>query len=390
MYLCTLPILAALANVREVELAGINYTGLFFLAVTIVGGTIVAMELALSRERGSPFPLRRWMPWFLWALASLLWCEHITADRIEFAMQMVTPAIAAMAGAMFIRSADDSARLFRSFRVAIVLSLIFVAFERLGGLAAFGVRSNYRPLGLFLALLACVALADLRRAPRSALVWWALCLLVAAATESRMATLIILVLPALHPEFSMRRTRIALVAVILLLAIILFHTGPVQRQLFVDGHGTLLDLLRLNVQTTGRLDAWPLIYEEAMNHPLIGAGAGASGEFVPTVWTLMESPHNEYLRVFFDFGAVGLFLVLAAIVIQMRALRTMARSGSDAGRRFASAAFLGFVMLLLMSFTDNPLGSTLWVTLPLFAMTGAAHGRAVESASTDKPTEASR
>lgn len=59
--------------------------------------------------------------------------------------------------------------------------------------------------------------------------------------------------------------------------------------------------------TFGRSAAWEYLIEKVVNeHPILGFGTGASRGAVKEVISTWDNPHNDYLRIFFDFGAVGL------------------------------------------------------------------------------------
>ena len=134
------------------------------------------------------------------------------------------------------------------------------------------------------------------------------------------------------------------------------------------------DLLEGDVQATGRFEVWPLIVAKAQEHPIVGAGANASYNFVPTVWVRMTAPHNEYLRIGFEFGLVGLSIFLLVIGWQLVDLRRWIQRSHGSTQRAFTASFLGIMVLLMAACTDNPLGYNIGLGCPIFALMGAAHG----------------
>ena len=95
----------------------------------------------------------------------------------------------------------------------------------------------------------------------------------------------------------------------------------------------------------GGSEAWPLIYKEAATRPVLGHGIGASYAFVPTVWYGMNHVHNEFLRIFFELGLVGLTIFVVALVSQL--WQGLQRSSSvhwfdsgHANRRFSRLVLL--------------------------------------------------
>ncbi len=88
----------------------------------------------------------------------------------------------------------------------------------------------------------------------------------------------------------------------------------------------------------------------------------------------MHQCHNDYLRVFFETGALGLICFLMALVWQVRWLKK-AIAGSDGRLQQAFAGvYLGLLALIITSLTDNSLGYNLQFTNPLFVLLGSACG----------------
>ena len=186
--------------------------------------------------------------------------------------------------------------------------------------------------------------------------------------------LIVLALPVLHPAYRQPLRRLGACLLIGALCLGLLYTAPVQQQLFAGGQGGVADLLDGGVQGTGRFAAWPLILAEAQEQPILGAGVNASYNFVPTVWDRMAAPHNDYLRIGFEFGVVGLGIFLLVVAWQLVDLARWSRRSHGSVSRAFTASFLGFLVFLMAACTDNPLGYNIALGCPLFALIGAAHG----------------
>jgi O-antigen ligase len=109
-----------------------------------------------------------------------------------------------------------------------------------------------------------------------------------------------------------------------------------------------------NFFTTGRSRLWDLMEEEIKIKPIWGHGANASEDFVLSVtWGTLTHPHNDWLRLLYDYGFIGtsifaICLVGQAIHLLRRAPRTF---GESCVLLYAGASsFLPFVLLM---FTDN-------------------------------------
>jgi O-antigen ligase len=202
------------------------------------------------------------------------------------------------------------------------------------------------------------------------------CLVATTLTHSRMATLALLVAPILYPHFKGKLMwKMAAVGVFVVLGLVIFQTQTFQERFFQSGQGTLSDVFAGDFKDQGRFEAWAAMWDEAWNRPVLGAGVGASFEYVPTIWPEMNHIHNDYLRIFFEFGLIGFALFVSVCAWQLSVIRRQidARSGGAVRTAF-SAAWLGFCVMLITCTTDNTIIYNVLFTNPLFAVLGAAFG----------------
>lgn len=113
--------------------------------------------------------------------------------------------------------------------------------------------------------------------------------------------------------------------------------------------------------TAGRDKMWAITVRQALARPVEGWGVGSSREAVAAVFPSKDvseyQPHNEYLQVWHDLGAVGLLLFLSAYVsILRRSYRDWSRAehlGDTHGAAWSLAAMLSLSVLLLTGVVDN-------------------------------------
>jgi len=74
----------------------------------------------------------------------------------------------------------------------------------------------------------------------------------------------------------------------------------------------VLDEGNLASVTQGRSTVWPALFNKALEKPLLGHGVGIASaySFYYSNHPNFTHPHNEYLRIFFDTGLLGLSLFL--------------------------------------------------------------------------------
>jgi O-antigen ligase len=176
-----------------------------------------------------------------------------------------------------------------------------------------------------------------------------------------------------------------------------------QARFFDSGSGTLEYVFRGDFLSLGRFESWPDIWDEAWRRPLLGHGIGTATKFVSLVWPEVSLVHNDYLRIGFELGLVGLAIFLVVMGWQLFAIRrllTQRQPQAETGNRALSrgttpprmdhptgaatqarvvqhalsAAFLGLVVFLIMACTDNPLTYNIWFTNPVFVLLGGAYG----------------
>ncbi len=378
LYILAVPLAAGLATLRGVSVGGFSYTGWLWICLLASGLLLLGIEKGRRPDIRIAFPLRPWLVWFGLVWLSLVWSEGARGKNVQDAMQISMPLVVGAAAAMFVTSETQLTMLMRCFRIALlpiaacVAAVFFGVLD--GGATTSRVTVGVRVLSTTTVLIACVFLADFPRHRWRPLLGWGVCVLFAAVTGSRMAALATVLLPAFHPLVRGWHWRAIMVLLLMAAAMTLFYTPMFQERFFYTGSGDLTDLLGDDMRSSGRFTAWPLIYDRAWRHPLFGAGVGSISSFVPTVWSESAHAHNDYLRIGFELGVVGLGIFLTVVVWQAHQLRIEIAQSTGPTRRAFAAVWLGFAGFLILAISDNPLVYNLWYMNPLFALLGAAYG----------------
>lgn len=146
---------------------------------------------------------------------------------------------------------------------------------------------------------------------------------------------------------------------------------------FLEGYNNV-EIGGVSISTSGRDSIWPVVIASAMHHPIVGSGLGSSQaavlEFDPEV---VGHPHNDYLRVWHDGGAIGLVLLMLAFSTWLVALTRQwvaaVREGHGSRPDLPFAAILALIGILLAAITDNGFVYG-YVMGPAGVLTGAALG----------------
>ena len=126
-----------------------------------------------------------------------------------------------------------------------------------------------------------------------------------------------------------------------------------------------------NINAEGRTKVWGVLWSEVPNDLLIGHGPGAASARSILVDPAFDHPHNDYLRILYDFGVVGLVLLVWFAVRSARLLRRASKLSH--GSLPALAALNAGLAILIMMTTDNPLDYP-FVMIPLGALIGLGLG----------------
>jgi len=137
------------------------------------------------------------------------------------------------------------------------------------------------------------------------------------------------------------------------------------------------------VITQGRSKAWPGLLAHACESPLWGHGMGSGSAYTYylTGNERFAHPHNEYLRLFHDTGAVGLLAwVVGFVSVWLSVWRAHRRARHPAGtaRHSVALSLIGLIPGYMLLFATDNIGFYTFVMVPLGTLVGLAlnfHGR---------------
>jgi O-antigen ligase len=194
-------------------------------------------------------------------------------------------------------------------------------------------------------------------------------------TASAAAVIIVVVALAVRTwrRWSLRRAVLLAVPVVLSVAAlarwVLIHYEPL-RDRFVTGDVASVGGLDVNV--SGRSTLWQLLWASARDEFWFGHGAGSAGLLARSRLQFVDEPHNDYLRLLHDYGAIGLMLFMIALVgLGVASLRAARRASLPSEAAPHWAAVLALLALTLAMTTDNAIIYA-FVMLPLAVIVGSS------------------
>jgi len=374
-YLIAIPIVAGVSIIHY-QVDGFNFTGYIWVAQMLAGLVLLGVVALLGRHQPSFAPWYPWLAFYGWVWLSLLWSDNVGRWNLQIAAQFSMPVVVGMLAAQTIRTRRELHLLLSAFIVPLVFLALFVmAFHQ--DIAADGWAATTIRAGATTAtLIGCVYLAGVPRRVVVPIVGWGVCLLITVATSSRIATFSLLALVIIHPLYRTKLWNLAAILPGLVLAVALFYSPVFQEHFFESGQGSIDQIFSGNFKDYGRFTVWTTVWNQAWTHPVLGGGVGSSFDFVPGLFDEGEEKfvHNDYLRMFFELGLVGIMLFATAVVTQLFSLYQATRwSGGELRTAFA-AAWMALCAMLISCYTDNTISHHLFYMNPMFALIGAAYG----------------
>lgn len=338
------------------------------LAIVVAGGQL------LRSPRRVRFPLLLWAPWVVMLLIYLGLSPYENA--VQRTAMLVCPVLVGAAASTLVVDDRGQLQFFRLLRWAAV-ALFLLSLARLGVFATGQLPSTsaLAPQAMTAALLAAFFVASSASgAPRALRLWLLMTAIPVLGVTRTGIVATASTLPATLARIGVAR-RLVAAALIAAAGLAVFNLPRVQRKMFYSGSGTLGDLRtdNPNLASSGRFKAWNLMELEIERKPWFGHGANAQEEFLLQVYGIRTQPHNDWLRLEFDYGYVGTALFAVTMLGQAFLAWRAARRSRGAARVLFLAAASAFVPYTLFMFTDNIILYAVFFGNPHFLMLGLAY-----------------
>jgi O-antigen ligase len=147
----------------------------------------------------------------------------------------------------------------------------------------------------------------------------------------------------------------------------------------MSGGDSVATPLRLSIDASGRTGFWSTTWDSAVTSPIRGQGAGSAELAIARHFSASNHPHNDYLRLFHDFGLIGVTLFFLGVGMIVRTSWNCLRVENRAGQRAIHlASLLAMIAILLSMLTDNSI-VYLFVVVPIALMCGYSIGGGASS-----------
>lgn len=359
---------------------GVNFSYLGWI-VPLVGCGLFAIQ----KHRRISFPIKLWLLWILWVVSYLV---NADADNaLQRSVMLLTPLVV---GAGFSTLTVDVAliakfshwlnRFFWIFLGAAGVSTGLLVSGQLSGSSGFAAGSITASL-LAVWYAACFGLKD----TRAMYYWMALCLIPVLANTRTGMVAVAITLPFTLVALSFKK-RFLIVALLTVVGWLVFQTEHIQSKMFYSGQGTLADAVAGVTGLFGGEQAssgdFATSGRKSMNDALVanldqsywfGFGANTT-EAISLSIAGVTHPHNDWLRVRYEYGMLGLLIFASTMLVQMRhAYRRAKWLRASPAAIFLYAGAGSFIPMAIFMGSDNVMLYAAWFGNLQFAMLGLGY-----------------
>jgi len=363
-----LPFLPYLFKEFPSQILGFNLTGWAWIIMLLVS------LINLSLTKRISFPVLFWLPWTLY-LIGYLFIDY-SFIGLQLTLQYTLPLLIGVVASGFIYSGEELEWLFRWFiRLCIlVLVMFFYGYLFRGGYTPAAAAT---PMLLSIALSLFCALYFTTGKPIY-LIYSGILFLAPVIDVTRMGIAAMAAVFVLHFANTEIIKKLVYGLLGLIVILLIFNSRGFQEKTFYGGTGTLKELTfnyydNPNINSSGRL-SWKLALQPGLEAaPVWGNGPRADNEELRLITGLLAGEaHNDYMSVRYNYGYVGLGLLLAGFLFNFISLyRISLIAGENIYLWLLTVSSMTlFISFLMFMYSDNILKYTIYFPNYFFAMIG--------------------
>lgn len=355
----------------------------------------VALVHLLTNIGRMTFPIMLWVPWIAWVIGYTVMAE--AANALQRGIMLLTPLVV---GAAFSTLRTTPELLDRIDRWITWFLWVFLAAAGIAtGLLSSGTlydTTNFAAGSITASLLACwfATRYVLMRRNRDLLLWLIMTAVPVLANTRTGMIAVAITLPLVLAPWSVLR-RLLLLAALPVIGLALFQTERIQKKMFYSGHGTIDEATTavINMVTGGgHVDtdfatSGRSVLNDALRRGLdeayfFGHGSNTT-EAISMRITRVAHPHNDWLRLRYEYGLIGTLLFAATILIQIWHGWRAARSIPIPLNIHMYAGISAFLPMAIFMLSDNVILYVAWFGNLQFAMLGLGYAIAHQVCATE-------
>jgi hypothetical protein len=365
----------------RIDLGPISLNGALTLGVA--GFTLCMLPVFMLNARCRQFSLLPWAIWLFLCIVLLYLTPLVPkGSSTSFVVQNASVYIIFIGGIVFTGAMQSHADVLLSWRLMRKASVVLI-YAALA-LAVSGLSQHFGNRSLSIVLLLALAIV-IAGVPENN--WVRLAPFVATAaiaiTLSRTATAVALVLLtflALKIRGQGRRVgakrfwTISVTGAAAIVAYLLFtYYSPFRQRFLAKPGDDAFQFGGMNINARGRARLWELLTNDiTLNNIWLGHGLGSASSRIKEHIPKNLHPHNEYLRLLYEFGILGLALfIIGYLTLMWRAWQNARLTDHP----LHWSALMALLSVSMMAVTDNPFVYP-YVMLPMGSLVGLSIAKA--------------
>jgi O-antigen ligase len=145
------------------------------------------------------------------------------------------------------------------------------------------------------------------------------------------------------------------------------------------------------ISTQGRVSFWNLILNQQEGYTFFGEGPGSVRELLSGKFSNLKEPHNDFIRIYYESGLIGISLFICGLVSYLRYLTKNIFTLPSQLRiqNIFFSASLSLLAFITQALTDNPIVYR-YVMAPLGLILGSALSQANTKCRQEEPKHLKR
>lgn len=315
---------------------------------------IVSISIILIKPGRIQFPIRIWLPWICLVLVYLVFAK--APHALHRGVIMLTPFIVGMAVSRSRIGEKELERFSKLFRYTAIGLYIVILFKT--GIIITGMlpaRTGLAAEAMTGTLLCSLFVSNYVFGKKKEIAWWVAFAAIPYIALTRTGMVAAgLSLPLTFAPMKIIK-RIFFSLLIIMTAIPLFYTERVQQKMFYSGKGIIAEVHPDNPDfaTHGRTLMWEAMETGIDEKPYFGHGANASEPFLSGLFWGVTHPHNDWLRLLFEYGYFGTVIFALSLFLQLLHILKRAKNSTGETKILFYAGASTILSFVLFMFSDN-------------------------------------
>jgi hypothetical protein len=356
-------------------LLGFNYTGWAWMVMFLV------TLLCLFNIKKSNFPILIWLPWITYIILYLIFDYSFLG--LQLTLQYLLPILVGVVASSFSYSIHSFQFIYKRFvRLILIIVILFL----IGMIFRGRYTAATAQVPMLLSIGGAIFLGQYYTSRNIIYIFLFLTLFMVPVIEvTRMGIVTFLILMSAHFGETRIYRRVFYILSAILISFVVFYSESFQEKSFYSGHGSINEMSinyyeseeGTDFNTSGR-STWLYIIEEGLNkHPIWGNGPRSDNDAFKQAGFERGEVHNDYLSIRYNYGYVGLSLLLLAFILQYLSLykRKNANKGSKYKWILWSSSMVLFFVLWAFMYSDNIMKYTIFFPVFFFAMIGILYSK---------------